>query len=191
MRISAIVASVLLVACSRGDKSATEPPSSTTTITAAEVASTRPSDDQLLWSAETALATDPALSKAAAGVEVDVHKGVVTLRGATLDPEMARVLEDALSRVPGVVTTLNKLEVRDPSPEEVDDTMSFSLQRALVRDPAVAASADHVTIEVRGGAVTLRGHVPDAQARAAFERVANRTPGVVSVENLLEVIPVE
>ena len=62
--------------------------------------------------------------------------------------------------------------------------MAFSLQRALVTDPAISSEADRVTIEVRNGIVALRGRPSDPQNREAIERVANRTPGVVVVQDL-------
>jgi len=187
MRSTAFVACAVIVACSCSDKSATEKPVSTTTITSAPVTLVGPSDDQLILRAEAAVSADRALSMAAAGVEIDVTEGIATLRGATPDPEALRAIEDVVARVPGIVTTLNKVEVRTPSQEERDDMISFSLQRALLLDPAVASRADRVTIEVKDGSVTLRGMAGDPRTRAAVERVVDRTPGVLTVKNLLAV----
>jgi osmotically-inducible protein OsmY len=188
MRTIVVAACALIVGCSRSDQTATQEPVSTTTITAAPVTLAGPSDEALVRRVEAAVSSNAELSIVARGIELDVTEGVVTLRGATPDPAAKDELEAVVARVPGVVETLNKIELRTPSDEESDDTIAFSLQRALVTDPAVSPEADRVTIEVNRGIVTLRG-TTTPEMRASVERVVRRTPGVVVIENRLTNAP--
>lgn len=189
MRTIIVAACALIVACSRSDKTATEETVSTTTITAAPVTLAGPSDEELVRRVEAAVSSNAELSILARGIELDVTEGVVTLRGPTPDPAAKAELEAVVARVPGVVETLNKLELRAPTDEESDDTIAFSLQRALLTDPAVESEADRVTIEVNRGIVTLRGTSTTPAMRASVERVVRRTPGVVVIENRLTTPP--
>jgi osmotically-inducible protein OsmY len=44
-------------------------------------------------------------------------------------------------------------------------------------------------VQVTQGVVTLQGVVPDEDDRAHAEELARETPGVVNVENRIEVVP--
>jgi osmotically-inducible protein OsmY len=189
MRYTAFLACFLLLACSRSDKTATEEPAGTTTITSAPVTLSGPSDEELIRRAESRVASDSDMSMMAAGVEIEVTEGVATLRGAHPDPDTVKAIEAAVARVPGITATLNKTEIRTPTMEETDDTIAFTLQRSLLTDTTVAAEADSVTIDVNNGMVTLRGPISGQETRAAVEKIVEATPGVVAVQNQLKVRP--
>jgi osmotically-inducible protein OsmY len=180
MRRVAIVACVVLVGCSRNDKPAT------TEITSAPVEA-RPSDEELIRRVEGAISARPQISMAAKNAEVDAVDGAIILRGSVSDPFVKNDIEKLAASVPGVKTTLNKLDVRGTTEPESDDTIAFSIQRALVTDPTIASEADRVTIDVNGGIVTLRGRASSPEGKMAVERVVERTPGVVTVMNNLRV----
>jgi osmotically-inducible protein OsmY len=183
---SACVACVSAVAgCSR-DKNATAEPESTTELTAASL-DYRPSDEELIRRVENAISSRPELSIIAKNAEIDAVNGVVVLRGSVPDILTKREIERIAASVPGALTTLNKLDVRGASDSESDDTISFSIQRALVTDPTVSGDSDKVTIDVNRGIVTLRGTVGSPEKKMAVERVVERTPGVETVMNTLTV----
>jgi osmotically-inducible protein OsmY len=166
--------------CSRSDTAAETAGTAELTSFAA-----RPSDDELIRRVEGAISARPELAISARNAEVDALDGVILLRGSVPDNFVKNDVEKLASTVPGVVTTLNKIDVRGASEAEVDDTIAFSIQRAFVTDPTIANEADHVTIDVNHGIVTLRGRATSADGSLAVERVVDRTPGVVTVMNRL------
>lgn len=68
-----------------------------------------------------------------------------------------------------------------------DATLFRSVQRRLLDDEKLGGLA--IAAEAKRGAITLRGTVPDEEARARAEEVARTTPGVFSVENQIELEP--
>lgn len=185
MRNTVLLAAALLsVACSRSDKTTTEEPTGETTISAVTIVA-RPTDEELIRRVEAAIAGNPRLSTVGRNVEIDAVDGFVTLRGSADSQLSKETLEQVVADVPGVKTTLNKLDVRSVTNAEADENIAFSIQRALVTDPVLAPEADNVTIEVKNGVVTLRGPVTSPDARTAIERVIEQKPGVVAVDNEL------
>jgi osmotically-inducible protein OsmY len=68
-----------------------------------------------------------------------------------------------------------------------DPTLFRSVQRRLLDDEQLDDLA--IAVQVTQGVVTLQGVVPDEDNRAYAEELARETPGVVNVENRIEVIP--
>lgn len=66
-----------------------------------------------------------------------------------------------------------------------DATLFRSVQRRLLDDEALEELA--IAVQVKKGVVTLLGTVPDPDDRARAEEVAQTTPGVVTVDNRIEV----
>jgi hyperosmotically inducible protein len=66
-----------------------------------------------------------------------------------------------------------------------DATLFRSVQRRLLDDEDLSDLA--ISAEAKAGTITLRGTVPDEEARAHAEEVARTTPGVLAVENRIEV----
>ena len=66
-----------------------------------------------------------------------------------------------------------------------DATLFRSIQRRLLDDTELDDLA--IAVQVAQGVVTLRGTVPDENDRARAEEVARATPGVVTLENRIEV----
>ena len=73
---------------------------------------------------------------------------------------------------PGVAATL-------------DDVIAYRLQELFYEDHELSRWADRVTIDVVNGRVVLRGVMPSPGVRAAFDRAARTTPGVLHVTNAL------
>jgi osmotically-inducible protein OsmY len=68
-----------------------------------------------------------------------------------------------------------------------DAALFRSVQRRLLDDEELDEVA--VAVQVTKGVVTLLGTVPDEDDRARAEEVTRETPGVVTVENRIEVAP--
>jgi osmotically-inducible protein OsmY len=182
MRTISVLACVLVAACSRSDRTVTDDKPATTELTGATL-DARVSDQELIRRVETAISARPDLSMAARNAEVDAVDGVVLLRGSVSDQLTKSEIERVAATVSGTATTLNKLGVRDATDVEADDTIAFSIQRALVTDPSVSPFSENVTIDVNRGLVTLRGKVGSPENIVAAQRVVERTPGVVTVTN--------
>src|SRR5690349_5778836 len=113
--LSAIVVCAALSACNRNDT-----PSSTELTAAAY--ETRPTDEELIRRVESAISAKPELQTDAKNAEVDAVNGVVVLRGSVPDIGTKREIERISESVPGIKTTLNKLDIRDATEAESDDT---------------------------------------------------------------------
>ena len=68
-----------------------------------------------------------------------------------------------------------------------DDHIYDRVRMRLAGDPAVNGGAHQV--EVKDGAVTLRGNVKNEKAREKAEKLAKKVKGVKSVANELKVDP--
>jgi hypothetical protein len=66
-----------------------------------------------------------------------------------------------------------------------DMVVTRDVREALLSDPSLSFTAKSITIVTRDGRVTLRGMVNTKQERAAVERTARRTAGVLQVDNEL------
>ncbi|MBL8292312.1 MAG: BON domain-containing protein [Bryobacterales bacterium] len=68
-----------------------------------------------------------------------------------------------------------------------DDHIYDRVRMRLAEDPAVNGGA--LQVEVKNGAVTLRGNVKNEKAREKAEKLAKKVKGVKSVTNELKVDP--
>jgi len=83
-----------------------------------------------------------------------------------------QALREAESRISGKAT---------------DAALFRSVQRRLLDDRELEDQA--VAVQVAQGVVTLQGTVPDQKDRARAEEVARATPGVMTIDNRIEVRP--
>ncbi len=72
------------------------------------------------------------------------------------------------------------------SKEDIDVTTR--VQRMITDDPTLSTQAKTVRVATRGGMVTLRGQVKDQRERDIIGQRARQIPGVVGVENQLEIV---
>jgi len=127
-------------------------------------------------------ATTPALD-----INVDTDHGVVTLFGVVANPEAKKEAELEASKVSGVKSVVNSLQVV-PKPEQKavaanDEEVKKAVQSTLEH----RADMKNVEVEVKNGVARLTGSVPDASDRLHASLVVRSTHGVRSVQNDLRV----
>ena len=66
-------------------------------------------------------------------------------------------------------------------PSKADGTAATEIEHRLSADKNV--NAQMIEIDVQGGVVTLKGHVPDQDAKDRAEKLAADVPNVKSVRN--------
>lgn len=116
-------------------------------------------------------------------VQAVVHNGHLTLTG-TVPALFDRVVaEKAVRHLPGLKGLVNRIVVVAPaSPAHVRK----AIIQALHRDAAV--HADGIEVTVNDGTVVLTGAVATWAERESAEAAACHAPGIVAVDNRLEVI---
>jgi osmotically-inducible protein OsmY len=115
--------------------------------------------------------------------EVEVQDGVVTLSGTVFYRSAKRAAAEIARHVGGVKKVIDRLEVRPPLPRPSDDEIAAAIRTSLEMNSLV--DADDVNAKVNEGAVVLTGTVLDPLAKWTAEDLADRTAGVVAVENNL------
>jgi osmotically-inducible protein OsmY len=131
--------------------------------------------DALRWDA--AIPTDK--------IDVTVSHGWVTLKGEVEFGFEKRDAERAVQRLSGVKGVTNLITVR-PHPLPTD--LKQNIEKALVRN--AETDAQHITVEVQGSKVILRGTVRSYAEKKAAEDTAWSAPGVTEVENRIVVSPI-
>jgi osmotically-inducible protein OsmY len=132
-----------------------------------------------------ALAANPRVHADEIAVEVDDF-GSVTLRGTVGSILQRGEAGRATRRVPGVLDVNNQLGVRLMGVDgQADADTEAAVLDALMNHDEL--HVDDIDVEVRDGAVTLRGMVEVPVQRDRAERVVMAVPGVTSVTNELEV----
>ncbi len=122
----------------------------------------------------------------AGNIQVEVLDGIVTLSGnVRLLAERSIAAADAW-RVKGVRQVINDIAV-SPAADRTDADIAADVENALRYDNRVDSS--DVVVQVAGGVVTLSGVVGSSDERHAAEEDAWYTPGVVAVEDRIDVSP--
>jgi osmotically-inducible protein OsmY len=115
-------------------------------------------------------------------ITVKVAKGWVTLTGEVRWDFQRRAAEDAVRDLYGVRGVTNSIAVRPKvKPEDVKRRIDETFKRDAILD------ALHVTVEVNGSEVILRGTVRSWIERREAERAAWAAPGVTEVRNEITV----
>lgn len=114
-------------------------------------------------------------------ISVKVEHGVVTLSG-TVDWGYQRIeAEYDIRKLSGVKAVVNDIVVRStPRAADVHGKIRAAIARHAVLD------ADKITVDVSGGRVILGGKVSAWVEREAAERAAWSAPGVIEVEDNIE-----
>jgi osmotically-inducible protein OsmY len=116
-------------------------------------------------------------------ISVKVEHGIVTLSG-NVDWDYQRIeAEYDVRKLSGVRSVINDITVRPkPHAADVHDKIRAAMARNAVLD------ADKITVSVSGGRVTLGGKVSAWVEREAAERAAWSAPGVIEVEDKIELV---
>ena len=141
--------------------------------------------------------TDTDIAKAAANVlqysstaphdaiHIRVAKHWITLSGEVPWDYQRLAVEKAMNHLSGVVGVTNLITVKQPMASAFD--VKDGIERAFVRSAEV--DADHITVDVDGGHVTLTGTVRSWSERQEAQSAAWKSHGVMTVTNKLEIRP--
>jgi osmotically-inducible protein OsmY len=140
----------------------------------------RRSDSELAQTAATALKLNSLVPEGK--VKVQVENGWVTLIGEVdWSYQLARA-EQCLRPLAGLRGLDNRISIKPrASGKNIQSEISAALTRQAMRE------ARHITVEVEGGVVTLRGKVHSLAEREAAVGAAFSAPGVSRVVDKLEV----
>ena len=118
-------------------------------------------------------------------VDVTVSQGWVTLKGEVEYAFQKRDAERAVRRLSGVKGVTNLIVVK---PQVFPSDLKQQIERALIRN--AETDARHITVEVEGNKVILRGTVRSYAEKQAAEDTAWAAPGITEVENRIVISPV-
>ena len=111
-------------------------------------------------------------------VEVTVSKGWVTLKGEVDYAFQRQDAERAVERLSGVKGVINLIVVK---PRVSPSDLKQNIEKALLRN--AETDAEHITVEVQGSKVILRGTVRSYAEKKAAEEAAWSAPGITEVDN--------
>ena len=119
-----------------------------------------------------------------------IDQGVVTLTGEVTRPTIKSDAARIVSRVEGVKSVINEIEVLPLSP--FDDRIRIATYRAIYGYGPLQryglGTQKSIRIIVKNGNVSLEGVVDNATDRSLANLRANQVPGVFSVSNDLQVV---
>jgi len=150
-------------------------------LTVKPTATTGRTDAEIATAIVNALKWDAAVPKDA--VQATVEHGHVTLTGSMTWHFQRQAAEAALRHLYGIKSVVNSIFVKPPI-SAVD--VKAKIEAAFKRNAEV--DARHVKVEAREGAVILTGTVHSLFERDEAERAAWSAPGVIEVEDHLQVV---
>ena len=118
-------------------------------------------------------------------LDVTVSRGWVTLKGEVDYAFQKRDAERVVERLSGVKGVTNLILVK---PHLSPSDLKQQIEKALVRN--AETDAQHITVEVQGSKVILRGTVRSYAEKQAAEDTAWAAPGVTEVDNRIIVSPI-
>lgn len=123
-------------------------------------------------------------SDASGEIALAVEDGEVLLTGAVISLSHMRLAEVLAWWTPGCRNVINALRV-SPDEADSDDEINDAVRLALEIDPLF--SADPIACRTESGSVRLTGVVPNREIRDMAEHDAWYVPGVVDVDNRLNI----
>ena len=119
---------------------------------------------------------------ASQNIKVLVNRGYVTLEGKVEWQYMRGQAESIVRRLRGVMGVTNSISVEPAvKPTEIRQRIENAFRRSAQID------ANQITVDARGGEVTLRGKVRSWSEREEAQETAWSAPGVTQVHNEIQV----
>ena len=187
--MSALVVTVSLVACSKGDANRTDTLGGTAPGSVAATPAPTISADDAEDRVERALDADPALQ--AFGLDADDDDGRIVLKGAVSTAELQAQAAQIAAREAGGLTIDNRIRVEasragGARPVDVDD-VEDRVEDALEADSTLRGL--DLDADEENGALVLEGNVKTAAQQTAALELAKRVAGTVAVTSRLKVKP--
>ena len=79
------------------------------------------------------------------------------------------------------------LTPEDQKETESDIKITADIRQAIIKNKSLSVNAQNVKIITRNGVVTLRGPVESKKESKKIKKIAKHTPGVLKVNNQLEI----
>jgi len=79
------------------------------------------------------------------------------------------------------------LTPEDQKETESDIKITADIRKAIIKNKSLSVDAQNVKIITRNGLVTLRGPVETKKESKKLKKIAKHTPGVLKVDNQLEI----
>lgn len=117
-------------------------------------------------------------------IDISVENGIVTLGGIVDNLKAKKAAMDDAKNTIGVAYVYNNIIVR-PEVSRTDDEIKRDVRSAFKRDPYIYRH--DMTINVLNGKVYLYGKVDSYFEKEKAEDVASRVPGVVEIDNNIDV----
>jgi hyperosmotically inducible protein len=115
-------------------------------------------------------------------VKTEAKNGVVTLSGTVAEESHKGLAQDTVASLPGVTRVDNQLATKaEVAAENADTWMGRKIKLALLFHRNV--NAGNTTIEVKDGAVTLRGEASSTAQKELTSEYAKDIEGVKEVKN--------
>ena len=117
-------------------------------------------------------------------IEVNVFNGEATLKGKVGSLQKKRLAEESALEVAGIERVNNKLEV-DTNSSFPDEKIYASILAEIQCDEFL--HEQQIELKVTNGRVAIHGIVGSYIARKRIVEIAQHTPGVVEIDNLVVV----
>ncbi len=119
-------------------------------------------------------------------IKIKVEDGVVTLNGEVEWDYQRRAAKKAIENLTGIRAIYNFISVTTTAtPIDIKKKISDFFHRSATID------SDRVTVEIAGNKVILRGTVQSIKEKEDAELAAWSAPGIIDVDNRLEVLQEE
>lgn len=115
-------------------------------------------------------------------IKIKVEKGRVTLEGKAERYSQRMEAERLVQRLSGVASVLNRIEVK---PKLQPSDVKSAITKAFHRNAELESS--NIKIDAKDGRVTLTGKVKAYYERDLAERAAWSAPGVVGVDDRIQI----
>jgi hyperosmotically inducible protein len=119
-------------------------------------------------------------------VNLKVENAAATLSGTVDSIGLKERATREISKVPGIVTVINSLQIADAAGG--DDKLLSRIAHEIRLYPWYTIF-DNIEASAEGGKVKLTGQVMEPWRKTDLDRIVAAVPGVKSLENNLEVLP--